>query len=62
MTTQAKTRVNIGQTYQTERSGLYCMGLNVSNEQIAQELAVNVSDVQQMTTELRAGIVKKSLP
>jgi transposase-like protein len=41
---------------------LYCMGLNVSHEQIAQELAVNVSDVQQMTTELRAGIVKKSLP
>jgi transposase-like protein len=41
---------------------LYFMGLNVSNEQIAQELAVNVSDVQQMTTELRAEIEKKSLP
>ena len=37
---------------------LYCMGLNVSNEQIAQELEVNVSDVQQMTTALRGGIVK----
>jgi transposase-like protein len=40
---------------------LYFMGLNVSNEQIAQELAVNGSDVQQMTTQLRGGIVKKSL-
>ena len=39
---------------------LYFMGLNVSNEQIAQELEVNVSDVQQMTTQLREGIVKKS--
>jgi len=36
------------------------MGLNLSNEQIAQELAVNDSDVQQMTTQLRDGIVKKS--
>jgi transposase-like protein len=40
---------------------LYFMGLNVSNEQIAQELEVNISDVQQMTTQLREGIVKKSL-
>jgi hypothetical protein len=31
------------------------MGLNISNEQIAQELAVNDSDVQQMTTQLRGG-------
>jgi transposase-like protein len=38
---------------------LYFMGLNVSNEQIAHELEVNVSDVQQMTTQLREGIVKK---
>ena len=29
---------------------LYFMGLNVSNEQIAQELALHGSDVQQMTT------------
>ena len=29
---------------------LYFMGLNLSNEQIAQELAVNVSAVQSMTT------------
>jgi hypothetical protein len=37
------------------------MGLNISNEQIAQELALHGSDVHQMTTQLRAGIVKKSL-
>jgi hypothetical protein len=36
------------------------MGLNVSNEQIAHELSLNESDVQQMTAQLRAGIVKKS--
>ena len=41
---------------------LYVMGLHVSNEQIAHELALNSSDVQQMTTQLRAGIVKKSPP
>ncbi len=40
---------------------LYFRGLNLSNEQIAQELAVKGSDVQQMTTQLRDGIVKKSL-
>ena len=39
---------------------LYFMGLNLSNEQIANELGVNRSDVQQMTTQLREGIVKKS--
>jgi transposase-like protein len=39
---------------------LYFMGLKVSNEQIAHELEVNVSDVQQMTTQLREGIVKKA--
>ena len=39
---------------------LYFMGLNLSNEQIAHELDVNDSDVQQMTTQLREGIVKKS--
>src|SRR2546422_7494130 len=52
---------------------LYFMGLNVSNEQIAHELALNGSkdprrkqwgilasfrDVQQMTTQLREGIIK----
>src|SRR6266478_2534671 len=39
---------------------LYFMGLNLSNEQITQELDVDLSDVQQMTTQLRTGIVKKS--
>ena len=39
---------------------LYFMGLNVSNEQIAHELALNGSDVQHMTTALRDGIGKKS--
>src|ERR671923_3057933 len=31
----------------------YFMGLNVSKEQMAQALALHVSDVQQMTTQLR---------
>ena len=39
---------------------LYFMGLNLSNEQTAHELSLNSSDVQQMTTQLREGIVKKS--
>jgi hypothetical protein len=34
------------------------MGLNLSNEPIANELALNGSDVQQMTAQLREGIVK----
>ena len=37
--------------------GLYFMGLNLSNQQIAQELGLNKDDVQQMTTQLRQGIV-----
>src|SRR5262249_49142630 len=39
---------------------LYCMGLHRSNEQRARELTLYVSDVHQMTTQLRDGIVKKS--
>ena len=39
---------------------LYFMGLNLSNEQIAQALALNGSEVQQITAQLREGIVKKS--
>jgi transposase-like protein len=39
---------------------LYFMGLNLSNEQIAQELDVDLSDIQQMTTQLREGIQKKA--
>jgi hypothetical protein len=38
------------------------MGLNLSNEPIANELDLNRSDAQQMTTQLRDGIGKKSLP
>jgi transposase-like protein len=41
---------------------LYFMGLNVSNTHIAHELALNGSDVQHMTTQLREGIIKKSRP
>jgi hypothetical protein len=33
------------------------MGLNLSNQQIAQELDLNKDDVHQMTCQLRAGIV-----
>ena len=39
---------------------LYFMGLNISNEQIAQELALHGSDVHEMTTQLRTGIIKKA--
>jgi transposase-like protein len=39
---------------------LYFMGLNLSTEQIAQELALNGSDGQQMTAQLREGMVKKA--
>jgi transposase-like protein len=41
---------------------LYFMGLNLSNEQIALALSVKESDVQQMTAQLREGIVKKRTP
>src|SRR5439155_1810829 len=40
--------------------GLYFMGLNLSNEHIGQALALNGSDVQQMTAPRREGIVKNS--
>jgi len=33
------------------------MGLNLSNQQIAQELELNKDDVQGMTEQLRAGVV-----
>jgi hypothetical protein len=35
------------------------MGLNLSNVQIARELDLNEADVQQMTRQLRSGIVSK---
>jgi len=38
---------------------LYLMGLNLSNHQIGQELDHDQDDVQQMTTQLRSGIVVK---
>lgn len=38
---------------------LYFMGLNLSNEQIAQELELDKDDVYEMTTQLRQGIVDK---
>ncbi len=37
---------------------LYLMGLNLSNQQIAQELDLDKDVVQDMTTQLRQGIVK----
>lgn len=38
---------------------LYFMGLNISNRQIAKELELNESDVQNMTIQLREDITKK---
>jgi hypothetical protein len=42
--------------------GLYFMGLNLSNRQIAQELGLDGSDVQAMTEQLRRGLVAKIAP
>ena len=38
---------------------LYFMGLNLSNEQIAQELGVDPDDAQVMSSQLREGIVAR---
>jgi transposase-like protein len=38
---------------------LYLMGLNLSNQQIARELDLNKDDEQQMTSQLREGIVER---
>jgi transposase-like protein len=38
---------------------LYLMGLNLSNEQIAQELDLDPDDAQRMATQLREGIVQR---
>jgi transposase-like protein len=38
---------------------LYLMGLNLSNQQIAQELSLHKDDVQQMTSELREAVTDK---
>ena len=37
----------------------YFMGLNLSNNQIAQELELNVDDVQNMARQLRQGVVAR---
>jgi transposase-like protein len=39
---------------------LYFMGLDLSNQQIAEELGLNKDDVQAMTEQLRAGIVART--
>jgi transposase-like protein len=38
---------------------LYFMGLNLSNQQIGQELGLNKDDVQAMTSQLRSGVMEK---
>jgi transposase-like protein len=38
---------------------LYFMGLNLTNEQIAQELGIDPDDAQVMATQLREGIVER---
>ena len=38
---------------------LYLMGLNLSNEQIAQELGIDPDDAQVMASQLREGIVER---
>jgi len=38
---------------------LWLMGLNLSNAQIAAELDLSVSDTQQMTSQLREGVMAK---
>ena len=38
---------------------LYLLGLNLSNAQIAAELDLAPGDAQQMTCQLRAGVVLK---
>ena len=38
------------------------MGLNLSNQQIARELNLNISDVQAMTQQLREGLVAQTPP
>ena len=42
--------------------GLYFMGLNLSNAQIAAELDIDQDVAQDMTTQLREGIVVKKSP
>jgi hypothetical protein len=46
--------------YEYGSCGLYLMGLNLSNRQIAQELDLDRDVVQDMTTQLRQGIVQRN--
>ena len=39
---------------------LYLMGLNVSSNQIAKELDLQTSDIHDMTTTLRTGVVERT--
>src|SRR4051812_15073666 len=41
---------------------LYFMGLNLSNEQIAQELDLDPDDTQAMAAQLREGVVRRKPP
>ena len=41
---------------------LYLMGLNLSNQQIAEELSLDRSDAQAMTEHLRHGLVSRTSP
>lgn len=47
------------QPLQTWIACLYLMGLNLSNQQIAQELSLHKDDVHQMTRELRQAVADK---
>ena len=47
------------QPLQTWIACLYLMGLNVSNQQIAEELSLHKDDVHQMTSELRQAVADK---
>ena len=47
------------QPLQTWIACLYLMGLNLSNQQIAQELSLHKDDVHQMTSELRPAVADK---
>ena len=47
------------QPLQTWIACLYLMGLNLSNQQISQELSLHKDDVHQMTSELRQAIADK---
>ena len=47
------------QSLQTWIACLYLMGLNLSNQQIAQELDLNKDDVHHMTSELRQALEEK---